>query len=149
MSFNILILYVNIGAGISRKTKYISNANILGSGINLFLLVIFLPKLGVITVPVALAISKILSYIISSYYTKKEISMKFPKKNVIMLVLSVVFLYYLQSNYEIKLLHAIFGLCILDILLVIYYIKHYNLKQIVAYNIKRRKVNDEKDSYNK
>ncbi len=149
MSFNILILYVNIGAGISRKTKYISYANILGSGINLFLLVIFLPKLGVITVPVALAISKILSYIVSSYYTKKEISLKFPKKNAIILVLSVIFLYYLQSNYEIKLLYSIFGLCVLDIFLVIYYIKHYNLKQIVAYNIKRRKVNDEKDSYNK
>lgn len=90
MSISILIQLANIGPNISRKTKYISYANISGSAINLSCLVVFVPIYGVITVPISLLFSRLVVFFLTAYYTKKEIGIEYSAKNVMIIVLSVL-----------------------------------------------------------
>jgi len=132
MSLNILIIFVNIGATISRKTKYLSYSSILGSLINLILLIVYLPKYGVITVPIALMISRLLSYMVLAHFTQKEINLNFPIKNIVILILVTIFLFFIKSKFTLSLAFSLIFLSIFNILFLLYFIKHYNLKNLLV-----------------
>lgn len=120
MSLSILNQFVTIGPNISRKTKYISYANVLGSMVNLSCLAVLLPNYGAIIVPICLMLSGITVFLLSSYYTKREINLKFSYLNIFYLIISVgIALLFLQITDK-KLLHywAIIVFNVVSLLLI-------------------------------
>ena len=99
MSITILNWFSIMGPNISRKTKYVSYATIMGSTLNIALIITLLPFYGVIVVPIALGISRIASYFISSYYTK-EIQINLPVKPILMLIVGVLICFFETINFS-------------------------------------------------
>lgn len=130
MSLAILQLFVEIGPGIVRKTKYLSYSNIIGSAFNLIFLFIFLPKLGVITVPISLSVSKLINYAIISYFTNKQIDFAFPKKYVLFLII-IVAISFTFKTYDISLTNTIILLFVINLFTVIYLYRYYNLSVVL------------------
>jgi len=130
MSLAILQLFVEIGPGIVRKTKYLSYSNITGSAFNLIFLFIFLPKLGVITVPISLSVSKLINYAIISYFTNKQIDFAFPKKYVLFLII-IVAISFTFKTYDISLTNTIILLFVINLFTVIYLYRYYNLSVVL------------------
>jgi len=130
MSVSILIQFVNIGPNISRKTKYISYANIGGSAINLSCLVVFMPIFGVITVPISLLLSRLVVFFLTAYYTKKEIGIKYSFANVFVLVIAVLITLLFMKITNNKGLHFIV-LIIFNAVSIYYIFRHYNLKELL------------------
>jgi len=128
MSISILYWFAGIGPGITRKTKYVSYANIAGSAANLVLLFLFLPRFGIITVPITLGISKLISYLSISYYTRREFALSFPLKNIFILITSVIGCY-LFKTLGVSRVTTLAILFILDAASIVYLYKQYNLKQ--------------------
>lgn len=97
MSLSVLNLFTSIGPNISRKTKYISYANISGSIVNIICLSIFIPIYGIITVPLSLMFSGLIVFVLMSYYTKKEIGMRYPIRNIFIIIFAVLFSLFLME----------------------------------------------------
>lgn len=98
-----LLQIVGVGPSILYKTKYNSFAFIFGTLINLILLVVFLPKVGLITVPSAFLTSSLVSYCILWYFSEKLYKINFSKKTTLMhfsLILSLIFF---VINYQLNL----------------------------------------------
>ena len=72
MSLSVLFPIASSGISISRDTKYTGMAYVSGSGVNVLMLVITLPLLGVIAVPISLLCSRIISYYIMYFVTKQK-----------------------------------------------------------------------------
>lgn len=89
MSISILNLFTGIGPNISRKTKYVSYANILGSIFNITCLFIFMPIYGINAVPFSLLISTLIVFLLNVYFTKKEIKIQFAKVNTFIIIFGV------------------------------------------------------------
>jgi O-antigen/teichoic acid export membrane protein len=100
-----LIQIVGVGPSIKYKTKFNSYAFILGTLLNLITLVIFLPKIGLIAVPISFLISSIASYIALWYFSELLYKINFYKRITILhflLILSIIFfvLFYSLSLQE-------------------------------------------------
>jgi O-antigen/teichoic acid export membrane protein len=130
MSITILNWFSIMGPNISRKTKYVSYATIMGSTLNIALIITLLPFYGVIVVPIALGISRIASYFISSYYTKREIQINLPVKPIFMLIAGVLICLFLKQSvlhkYIIWLMLGTFNTVV-----VYYFYKKYNLTNVL------------------
>jgi O-antigen/teichoic acid export membrane protein len=130
MSISILNQFASIGPNISRKTKYISYANISGSVVNISCLVIFMPIYGIIAVPLCLLLSRLIVFLLTTYYTKKEIRIKFSMKNVIVItlvvLLTLLFSYTVKNN-----LLKLFVLFIFNGVCIYYFITNYNIKNLI------------------
>jgi len=131
MSIAILQLFVDVGPGIVRKTKYISYSNIIGSVFNLFLLLLLLPKFGVLMVPISLSLSKLINYFMVSFFTKKLIGFVFSKKHIVVLIMIVGFSYVFKS-YAFNTINTLIVLFIFNILAVIYLFRYYNLSKFLT-----------------
>jgi O-antigen/teichoic acid export membrane protein len=130
MSVSILAQLANIGPNISRKTKYVSYANISGSVLNLSCLVIFMPIYGIITVPLCLLFSRLIVFLLTIYFTKKEIGIKFSAKNVFAIVLAVfitLLFYKFCKNELVRLLVLVF----FNIMYIYYLITHFKIIEII------------------
>jgi len=135
MSMTILYWFSVMGASISRKTKYISYAAITGSVVNLGLLIVLLPIYGVIMVPISFGISRIIAYTISSYFTKKELSISFPINPILFFILGVLICYFLKHLISNQVI-IWFILLIFDIVIVTYFYRTHgigNLMQRLIY----------------
>lgn len=130
MSISILNQFASIGPNISRKTKYISYANISGSAINISCLVIFMPIYGVVAVPICLMLSRLIVFFLTAYYTKKEIGIKYSAKNVIVITL-VVFTTLFFSNIVKNNLLKIFVLIIFNGICVYFFLNNHNIKYLI------------------
>ncbi|MDB4773217.1 oligosaccharide flippase family protein [Flavobacteriaceae bacterium] len=100
-----LIQIVGVGPSIKYKTKFNSYAFILGTLLNLITLVIFLPKIGLIAVPISFLISSIASYVALWYFSELLYKINFYKRITILhflLILSIIFfvLFYSLSLQE-------------------------------------------------
>ncbi|HPD58233.1 MAG TPA: oligosaccharide flippase family protein [Smithellaceae bacterium] len=126
MSLTILNWFSIMGPNISRNTKYISYATVAGSILNIALIIILLPVYGVIIVPIALGISRITSYFISSYYTKKEIQINLPVKPILMLVVGVLICFFIKQSVLHKYIHWLV-LGIFNAVAMFYFYKTNNL----------------------
>lgn len=129
MSISILNQFAAIGPNISRKTKYISYANISGSTINLICLAIFLPIYGVITVPLCLLLSRVVVFLLTVYYTKKEIGLKYPLVNAVVIVIAILSIFLFMQIEKNTTIHFII-LVILNIAGLYYIYNNYNVKAL-------------------
>lgn len=136
MSISVLAWFAGIGPFISRKTKYISYAEMSGSIVNLALLIVFLPIYGVITVPVSLGISRVLSFSLASYFTFKEISLLFPFRNIIILIITVM-VCYLIKQIEFRNIYIFMGLIFVNSITIIILYNHYNIKGLILAKSKK------------
>ena len=99
------IQIVGVGPSIKYKTKFNSYAFILGTLLNLITLVIFLPKIGLIAVPISFLISSLVSYFTLWYFSELLYKINFSKRITILhfsLILSIIFfvLFYTLSLQE-------------------------------------------------
>ena len=99
---------VGVGPSIRFKTNYISYAYFVGTLINLILLVILLPKIGLISVPISLLIGSIAIYFSLWYFTETLYEIKFSKRLTIihfLLILLVIFsFFFFKINFVEKLI---------------------------------------------
>lgn len=131
MSLSILNQFAAIGPNISRKTIYISYANIAGTAVNLLGLFLFLPRFGVLIVPVFLLISRLIVFILTAYYTKKEIGLIYPWLNVLILVIAILGILVFMQLVENKIIRL--ALLTFSNVVGVYYIyKHYKIKTILT-----------------
>ena len=72
MSLSVLFPIASSGISISRDTKYTGIAYVSGSAVNVLMLLITLPHWGVVAVPISLLCSRIISYYIMYFVTKKK-----------------------------------------------------------------------------
>lgn len=91
MGIYLLFPFATSGVSISRDTKYIGIAYMAGSVFNLAFLFVLLPVMGVYSVPVGLACSRILSFGILYRVTRKKGLLTLPDA-VILLYIAVVLL---------------------------------------------------------
>lgn len=89
MSFYLLFPFASSGVLICRDTKYIGIAYVAGSVVNVFLLFITIPLLGVVAVPLCLAVSRILAYTILYKVSEKKISYALPNYMLLLLMLFI------------------------------------------------------------
>lgn len=136
MSISILNQFATIGPNISRKTKYVSYANISGTIVNLTGLALFLPQYGVIIVPFCLMLSSLVVFFLTAYYTKKEIRLQFPRVNILIISSTILGIYFFMHFVESKIVH--FFLLILINIVGLYYIYHkYNITSLVKKSLLR------------
>lgn len=126
MSISILASVAGIGPIISRKTKYISYAEICGSATNLILLALLLPTFGALSVPLSLGTSRIIAFSLASYFTYKEIALSFPFRNMIIFPF-VAMACYLIRTVEINNLSLYIGLALLNLAAILYFLRHYKV----------------------
>lgn len=107
MSITILNQFVAIGPNISRKTKYISYANIIGSIANITCLLIFMPIYGVIVVPLCLLISTLSVFLLTTFFTKKEIKIRFSIANAFIIISGVLFTLFFYKIFNKNIIHII------------------------------------------
>ena len=89
MCFYLLFPFASSGVSITRDTKYIGIAYIVGSLANMSLLFFLIPLLGVVAVPLCLAVSRVLAYIILYDVSERKISYSLPNYMLLLLVLFV------------------------------------------------------------
>ena len=128
MSITILIQFANIGPIISRQTKYISYANIIGSIVNLLCLAIFLPIYGVVSVPICLLLSQVGVFLLTSFYTEKQIGLRFSKFNVIILIIIILCVYVFVKLINNEILRVTL-LIFLNLTAFFFTIRRYNLRK--------------------
>ena len=87
---SILSCIAEVGANISRDTKYISISYIVGGVVNVLLLTILTPVLGVLIVPLSLLIARSINYFLLQKHTQKAISISLPLKNILFFIFSGV-----------------------------------------------------------
>ena len=97
MSFYLLFPFASSGVSITRDTKYIGIAYIAGSCGNLLLLFVSIRYLGVVAVPLCLAVSRIMSYFILYKVSEKKVGFKLPNYILLLLVLFVALGYYIVT----------------------------------------------------
>lgn len=90
MSIYLLFPFASAGVSISRDTKHIGIAYVLGSALNLVCLFFSLPRWGILAVPLCLALSRITAYVYLYNVSKKKMAYRLP--NVLLLLLAAVVL---------------------------------------------------------
>ena len=93
MGVFLMMPFVQSGILISKKTKYLGLYAIVGSSINLLLMIILLPKYGIVVVPISLGVSRLIKYYLFSRFSKKEINLQLPNKLILLLFISTVTCY--------------------------------------------------------
>jgi O-antigen/teichoic acid export membrane protein len=98
MCIYLLFPIASSGIQISRDTKYIGIAYVVGSLFNILSLVILLPYWGIVTVPISLAFSRIVSYAIQYVVTRKNKILELPNQYVVVLILCSVLSYFIVCS---------------------------------------------------
>lgn len=129
-SLAIMGSFVDIGPRLTRKTRYISQSTIIGSIVNIGLLFLFVRRFGVVSVPISLALSGLISYTLRSYYTKQQVSFSFPHKYILILIFGVLLTILFKSLVEGFVLTMII-LVILDSILFLYIYKRFRLMELI------------------
>lgn len=124
--FGLYLLLTIVGCGIfiSRKTIYLSYSYISGSIINLVMLFCLLPIYGIIIVPLALVISRLVNYIVLRMLNKRTIEINFKLTPVIIMGMVTIVCYYINVVFDNQLYVRII-LVIFDIVVVLALIMKY------------------------
>lgn len=90
MCIYLLLPMATSGISISRDTKYIGISYITGSIVNLVSMFIMIKYLGIIAVPIALALSRITAYSMLYYISNKKGIIVLPNGVLLLLIVSIV-----------------------------------------------------------
>jgi O-antigen/teichoic acid export membrane protein len=119
MCVYLLLPFVSVAVNLNRETKYLSYSYVSGSVFNLVLLILLLPRFGIMIVPVSLAISRIINYIILYNYAKKKINVLYPNK-LLIIFLIVNILCFIIMQFDIHRFY-IYGITLLLDIMFIYW----------------------------
>lgn len=130
LSIYMLHPFFSSGISLSRKTKYTSLANCVGSAVNLLLLVIFLPHFGVIVAPLSLAASRLINFYISKHYSQRALNLNL-RGNWMFIFMGILAVCYFINGIDLPRVSVWCGLLVADILTAVYFIRHFKLKHII------------------
>ena len=136
MCIYLLFPMATSGISISRDTKYIGISYVTGSIVNLASMFIMIKYLGIVAVPVALALSRITAYSMLYYISKKKGVIVLPNGVLLLLVASIIGCYFIieiQITAIIRIAIAI-TVCIST---TMYLTKFTNIKGFLAIRKKR------------
>ncbi len=131
MSFYLMFPFASSGVQIMRDTKYIGISYMAGSFGNLVLLLILIRYIGVIAVPLCLAVSRVITYFILYRISEKKIGYKLPNYLLSFIVLMVGIGYFL-FYYELSLWLRISVVLTVVIGMTLYIVKAYNVKSFFS-----------------
>ena len=119
------------GISISRDTKYISISYIVGSVINIVFLFIMIKSIGIYSVPIALGLSRIATYSISYYVSKKKGIIVLPNGVLVLLIASILACFFitkinLGTIYRVAIAVLVCGI------IAAYIVKSINLKHFIT-----------------
>lgn len=131
MSFYLMLPFASSGVSISRDTKYVGISYIAGSCGNLLCLFFSIRFLGVLAVPLCLAVSRITTYLILYKVSEKKISYSLPNY-IFILLIAVVVICYVMLLFNLPLWQRIL-LTMASLAVISFYMsKHINLKEVLA-----------------
>lgn len=131
MSFYLLMPFASSGVSITRDTKYMGISYIVGSCGNLLFLFLTIGYLGVLAVPLCLAISRIITYTILYKVSERKIGYKLPNYYFLSLI-GMVIVSYVVVRTELTFLLRLALFLILIGTIMLYTNKNYDIKAIVA-----------------
>ncbi len=137
MGIYLLLPFVSVGVTINRTTIYLSYSYIAGSIVNLILLFLLLPKLGVIVVPICLAFSRIINYSILYQYSRKVINIKY--SNILLIVfLTISIIGFVINQFNFNNYYLIIILLFFNGLTMLYLLRKYKIFQTIKQQILNR-----------
>lgn len=140
MCLYLLFPIVTSGVSISRDTKFIGIAYVSGSLFNLASLFLFLPRLGVIAVPISLALSRYVSYMILYTVTKRKGILILPNRYITLLILASVASYVLNTL-ELSIIFRLSVVVLTVLVLLTLLEKQFSLKERALLLIQKKKHN--------
>ncbi len=93
MGVHLLFPIASSGISISRDTKFIGISYVIGTIVNISILILFLPKYGVFVVPIGLGFSRLLTYMIMYFTTKSKKFLVLPNRYILLYVCVVLSCY--------------------------------------------------------
>ena len=131
MCVYLLFPVVTSGISISRDTKYISISYIVGSVINIVFLFIMIKSIGIYSVPIALGLSRIATYSISYYVSKKKGIIVLPNGVLVLLIASILACFFITKIYLGTIYRAAIAVLVCGIIAA-YIVKSINLKHFIT-----------------
>ena len=135
MCIYLLFPIATSGINISRDTKYIGISYVIGSVMNIIFMFVLIPHLGIIAVPISLGISRITTYSISYYVSKKKGIIILPNGVLVLLIVSILLCLFIVNMHLGMIYRATIALLVCGII-VTYIAKYINIKKIL---LKKRK----------
>lgn len=136
MCIYLLFPMATSGINISRDTKYIGISYVLGSIVNIIFLFIMIKHLGIIAVPIALGLSRITTYSILYYISKKKGIIVLPNGVLLLLVASIIGCYFIIET-QITTIIRLAIVTTVCISTTVYLAKFTNIKELLAARKKR------------
>ncbi len=125
------------GISIARDTKHIGVAYVIGSVVNLSVLFFVIGELGVIAVPLCLALSRVTSYFYLCYQSNKYIKFNLPNSLILAFSLAMVALVFVDSlNLTLGIRSAIATIFALPVILWLWF--RFDARAILLNLVKRR-----------
>lgn len=131
MCVYLLFPVVTSGISISRDTKYISISYIVGSVINIVFLFIMIKSIGIYSVPIALGLSRIATYSISYYVSKKKGIIVLPNGVLVLLIASILACFFITKINLGTIYRAAIAVLVCGIIAA-YIVKSINLKHFIT-----------------
>ena len=138
MSFYLLFPIASSGISISRDTKYTGLSYITGSSLNILFLVITLPRFGVYSVPIGLGISRIITYALLSYVTKKKVAFTLPN-HIMLILIVIVLLCFIINHINIDFVYRIILTLLIDCIILYWINDKLKFSKIIQSLLKRAK----------
>ena len=88
MSIYLLFPFVSSGILVSRQTKYIGISYVFGSVLNFISIIVLIRSVGIIAVPISLALSRVLTFIVLRYKSNTVLKIECP--SVLLVLLSII-----------------------------------------------------------
>lgn len=131
MCIYLLFPIATSGINISRDTKYIGISYIIGSLMNIIFMFILMPRVGINSVPIALGVSRMITYYTLYQISKKKGIIVLPNGILLLLIISVSICYFIVYM-EIDVIYRIIIVAMVSITVIMYLAKYTNIKEILA-----------------
>lgn len=130
MCVYLLFPFAASGINISRDTKYIGLSYILGSAFNILFMILSIKSLGIIAVPLSLAISRLTTYSIMCFISRRKGFVIFPQSLLLILV-ACILICYACVHFHLPLMIRLSVMTLIDLSVTIYLIRSINIKEIL------------------
>lgn len=97
---------------------------------------VFLPKYGVIVAPLSLAVSRLVNYFMSVYYSNKSVKFDFPHQWILVLTV-IIMICYVINRLDFSRVLVWSMLLVFDMAAVLFFVKKtkkYNILQLIKHN---------------
>ena len=134
--YTVMTMYksiVEIGAKIAKRPFYSTIASIVGMLVNLLLLLVFLPKFGLISAAISLCIGGLVSLILAWHFSYKLYPIEFPKILTALLI-SLLFVVAIINNQYNFTAWSKLAFMAITLTLSLFYFKNDSIKSLMALN---------------